>query len=159
LRGATSPARAGGGGPAVSVRPPNVVFILADDLDLLLKSVDSMPRVKALLADRGTTFSHFFVPLSLCCPSRATILLGQYPPNPRILTNAAPARGFALFRSLGHESATLGVALQAAGSRTFLAGKYLNGYPDPADRTYVPPGWDEWHVPSNDDAYSQFNYE
>jgi len=26
-------------------------------------------------------------------------------------------------------------------------------------RTYIPPGWDEWHVPSNDDAYSEFNYE
>jgi N-acetylglucosamine-6-sulfatase len=156
---AVAPARAVSGGLPVPARRPNVVFILTDDLDLLLRSVDSMPRVKALLADRGTTFSHFFVPLSLCCPSRATILLGQYPHNHKIFTNDVPDGGFDLFRSLGHESATLGPALQEAGYRTFLAGKYMNGYPDAAERTYIPPGWDEWHVPSNDDAYSQFNYE
>lgn len=140
-------------------RRPNVVFILTDDLDLQLHSLDFMPRVRALLADRGTTFSHFFVPLSLCCPSRATILLGQYPHNHQIFTNDAPDGGFDRFRALGHEQATFAPALQAAGYRTALAGKYLNGYPDVADRTYIPPGWDDWHVPSNDDAYGQFHYE
>jgi N-acetylglucosamine-6-sulfatase len=147
------------GTPGPPARRPNIVFILTDDLDLQLQSLDFMPRVKALLADRGTTFSHFFVPLSLCCPSRATILLGQYPHNHGIFTNDPPDGGFDRFRALGHERMTFAPALQAAGYRTALAGKYMNGYPDAADRTYIPPGWTEWHSPSNDDAYGQFNYE
>ena len=34
--------------------------------------------------------------------------------------------------------------LQAAGYRTGLFGKYLNGYPNSVPNTYVPPGWDDW---------------
>src|SRR5262245_49808328 len=55
---------------------PNVVVILTDDMDLLLGSLDRMPRVHELLTEQGTIFTNAFVPLSLCCPSRATILTG-----------------------------------------------------------------------------------
>ncbi len=61
------PACGGGGGspstpgtPAPAPAPrPNIVFILTDDLDL--DNVAYMPRTKALLADRGTTFANAFV--------------------------------------------------------------------------------------------------
>lgn len=129
--------------PANSVaqsNKPNIIFIIADDLDT--ESMDHLPRLQSLLADRGTTFANFFVSLALCCPSRASILRGQYAHNTEIFTNNAPGGGFQKFRDLGREESTIATWLRDAGYRTALMGKYLNGYPV---TTYVPPGWDEWY--------------
>jgi len=138
---------------------PNIVFILTDDLDVDLGSLDYVPTVRSLIGRQGVTFSRFYVPVSLCCPSRSTILLGEFVHNHQVYGNDPPTGGFAKFQQLHHDRATIATALQAAGYRTALMGKYLNGYPDPDHRDYVPPGWDEWVVPSNDDAYGELNYE
>ena len=143
--------------PEIEPRP-NVILILTDDQDLLLGSLDSMPRLQELLINQGTFFTNAYVPLSLCCPSRATILTGRYTHNLQIYTNFPPDGGFQLFKDLGHEETTVGVALRRAGYRTALMGKYLNGYPDKSARTYVPPGWDEWSVPVAGNVYTHFNY-
>jgi N-acetylglucosamine-6-sulfatase len=137
---------------------PNIVFILTDDQDLLLRSMQYLPQTKALIAAQGMTFSQDFVPLSLCCPSRSTILTGLYPHNHRVYTNKAPDGGFARFAALGHEDATIGTALHDAGYRTALLGKYLNNYPNGDDLEHVPPGWDEFASPAVGDAYGEFNY-
>ncbi|MGQ0571735.1 MAG: sulfatase family protein [Armatimonadota bacterium] len=146
--------RRGLAGPAAADRP-NILFILTDDQDV--KSIVHMPRLKSLLADRGTTFANFFVTYSLCCPSRASILRGQYPHNHQILSNRPPLGGFEKFHALGHEHSTVATWLRGAGYRTMFLGKYLNGYPDNADSTFVPPGWDEWHSPAAG-GYANFNY-
>jgi len=98
------------------------------------------------------------VPLSLCCPSRVTILRGQYPHNSQVVTNALPLGGFEKAYSLNLEAATVATTLHAAGYRTVLFGKYLNGYPDTATPTYIPPGWDEWFSPAAGNPYSEYNY-
>ncbi len=137
---------------------PNIVFILTDDQDLLLNSMQYLPQTKALIAAQGMTFSQDFVPLSLCCPSRSTILTGLYPHNHRVYTNKAPDGGFARFAALGHEGTTIGTALHDAGYRTALIGKYLNNYPNADDPTHLPPGWDEFDSPAAGSPYSEFNY-
>ena len=122
---------------------PNVVLILADDLaktDLNEESLEQMPNLKALMDD-GTTFENSFVTNSLCCPSRATTLRGQYAHNHQVLSNEPPRGGFEKFRFLGHEDSTFATWLQEEGYRTAFFGKYLNGY----GGTYIPPGWDEWY--------------
>jgi len=135
---------------------PNIIFILTDDLDA--GSAAFMPRLKALLIDQGVSFSNFFVSFSLCCPSRATILRGQYAHNTQILGNRPPDGGFEKFYSLGEENSTIATWLQAAGYRTMYVGKYLNGYPGDAALTYVPPGWDEWYSAVKGNPYSEYNY-
>jgi len=137
---------------------PNILFIVTDDQDLLLDSLQYMPRVHDLLANQGTTFSHAFVPLSLCCPSRTSILTGRYTHNTQIYTNSLPDGGFARFYALGLEQETVAVALQKVGYRTAILGKYLNDYPLTVPPTYVPPGWNEWVVPSDGAPYTEFNY-
>lgn len=137
---------------------PNIILILTDDLDVRLASRKYMARLDRLLIQRGATFTNAFVPLSLCCPSRATILTGRYAHNLQVYNNNPPGGGFPVFRDLGHEEATIGVALQKAGYRTALMGKYMNEYPEADDLTHVPPGWDEWAVPAAGEAYTQFNY-
>jgi N-acetylglucosamine-6-sulfatase len=132
-------ADARGAASAEPAERPNVIMILTDDLDAA--SISHMPNLKSLLIEEGTTFENAFVTNSLCCPSRATILRGQYSHNTEILSNEPPNGGFEKFRSLGRQTSTVATWLQDAGYQTVLVGKYMNGY----DTTYVPPGWDEWY--------------
>ena len=117
---------------------PNVVVIVTDD-----QRVDSMPVLETALsafASSGTTFAGF-VSNSLCCPSRATILTGQYSHSTGVYRNEPPDGGWVAFRP--HETSTVATWLHDAGYRTGLIGKYLNNY-DVAPADYVPAGWDAW---------------
>jgi N-acetylglucosamine-6-sulfatase len=138
--------------------PPNIIMVLTDDQDVQLGSVNYMPNVKKLLVQQGAAFSNFLVPLSLCCPSRTTILRGQYPHNTQVLTNSLPTGGFEKVYADNLESSTLATVLQGAGYKTVMLGKYLNGYPNTAAPNYIPPGWDEWYSPSAGNPYSEYNY-
>jgi N-acetylglucosamine-6-sulfatase len=108
---------------------PNVILILTDDLDarLLQEHPADYPNLRKL-ADEGTTFENAFVTDPLCCPSRATILRGQYAHNHRIVGNWRPQGGAEKFRDLGHEDSTVATWLQEEGYRTVLVGKYMNDY-------------------------------
>ncbi|MBX7220417.1 MAG: sulfatase [Blastocatellia bacterium] len=136
---------------------PNIVFILTDDQDAA--SLEHMPKVKKLLLERGTSFSNFFVDDSLCCPSRSSILRGQYVHNHKVLTNSPPLGGFEKFYELRNDESTIAVWLKNSGYRTMFLGKYLNGYPHDAPATYVPPGWDEWVSPALGKPYNEFEYQ
>jgi arylsulfatase A-like enzyme len=140
----TAPARA-----APPARP-NIVFILADDLSSNL--LEFMPNVRAMQRD-GMTFTNYFVTNSLCCPSRASIMTGQFPHDHEVLTNTPPFGGFSVFRDYA-ETQTFATELQGAGYRTAMLGKYMNGY-HPASG-YVPPGWSLWNVSGG--GYRGFGY-
>jgi N-acetylglucosamine-6-sulfatase len=119
-------------------RPPNVVVIMTDD-----QRVDDMavlPAVRRSIVRRGAWFENSYVSFPLCCPSRATLLTGQYAHNHGVLDNRPPRGGY--YRLDSDE--TLPVWLQRAGYETAHVGKYLNAY-GTRDREEVPPGWDEWH--------------
>ncbi len=118
---------------------PNVVFVMTDDMDK--KLLQEMPTVRSRMVDMGVTFDNAFVTQSLCCPSRATILRGQYPHNHSITSNDLPDGGAVRFRRLGLDDSTFATWLDDSGYRTGLVGKYLNN----AQEDYVPPGWDEWY--------------
>jgi N-acetylglucosamine-6-sulfatase len=132
---------------ALPRRRPNIVFVLADDLDF--RTTAMMPRLPALLGQHGRTFDRAYVTQALCAPSRASILTGQFPHNHRVLDNTGPDGGFGAFRR-GPEASTIATWLKAAGYRTALVGKYLNGYPTAATPDYVAPGWDEWDAQLTD---------
>src|ERR1039457_6871380 len=58
---------------------PNIVFILTDDQRL--EDIEHMPRLNKLLVGQGISFENYFSTVSLCCPSRTSILRGQYAHN------------------------------------------------------------------------------
>jgi N-acetylglucosamine-6-sulfatase len=124
--------------------PPNVLVIETDDQTL--ESMRVMDNVNSLIGDQGATFKNNFVNFSLCCPSRATFLTGQYMHNHGVLGNSAPNGGFGRFQSL-HEDNNLAVWLQDSGYYTALIGKHLNRYPGDV----VPDGWSEWYAATPDD--------
>jgi N-acetylglucosamine-6-sulfatase len=128
--------------PAASAMPhPSIVVLLADDLDA--RSSSLLPRLPALMNQPGLTFSRAYVVESLCAPSRATLLTGQYPHNHRVVYDDAPGGGFPVFRS--REGGALPTWLKAVGYHTALVGKYMNGFPIGVPADYVPPGWDYWY--------------
>jgi arylsulfatase A-like enzyme len=146
-----------GSEPAGAAERPNLVFVLADDLSSDL--VRYMRHVQALQRD-GTSFDRYVVTDSLCCPSRASIFTGRYPHSTGVIRNQPPDGGFAVFHPVAEQS-TFATSLTAAGYRTALMGKYLNGYSprgvvDGRPR-YVPPGWSDWAVAG--EAYEEFDYD
>ena len=144
-------------GTSAASRPPNIVFILADDFSWNL--VRFMPRVKRMQKD-GVSLARYYVTDSLCCPSRASIFTGKFPHNTGIFTNGGRAGGWPLFHSRGLENDTFATRLQAAGYSTAFMGKYMNGYAPSrfvdGEPAYVPPGWDTWVGAG--DAYTNYNY-
>jgi arylsulfatase A-like enzyme len=120
---------------------PNFVFILTDDMRK--DNLRYMPKTRTLLETQGMQFEKAFVSLPTCCPSRATIMRGQYAHNTGVWNNGNnnnPKGGWQGYINHGHEQDNVATRLHDAGYRTGLFGKYLNFY----SGTTVPPGWDDW---------------
>ena len=162
--------------PAAANPPsqPNIVVINTDDqrFDSLFScmatvpegrtaptgSTCAMPHVRNDLMAHGVTFTQSFVTTSLCCPSRASLFLGQYAHRTGVYTNDKPNGAFPAFRPL--QDSTIARWLHDSGYRTSLVGKYLNGY-DVCTNTptcNVPHGWDDWHaeITDGDVDYTDF---
>jgi len=127
--------------PADVTNRPNIIFVYADDMDM--KLLPYMEQTNALIGEQGAVFTNYFVTASTCCPSRSTILRGQYPHNTGVFENSP---GFEEFYEKGNDEETLATWMDDAGYRTSYMGKYLNLYPAGVKRTYISPGWDDWHV-------------
>jgi N-acetylglucosamine-6-sulfatase len=128
---------------------PNFVIILSDDqrwdtIDATHQSPNRpgyvMPNVKSELIDSGVTFSEGHVTTSLCCPSRTSILTGQYAHNTGVHDNSPPDGGAEVF----DDHCTVARWLKAQNYTTGFIGKYLNGYASLAP--CIPPGYDDWFV-------------
>lgn len=116
--------------------PPSIVLIITDDQRA--DTTRYMENLSRRIAEPGIRFTRAFVPNALCCPARVSILTGDHSHTTGVWRNAG-TYGYAAF----DDSSTLATRLHAAGYRTGLFGKYLNGWAKD-DPTYIPPGWDEW---------------
>jgi N-acetylglucosamine-6-sulfatase len=119
----------------MSPAKPNFVFILADDMRY--DDLKYMPKTRSLLGSRGMRFKEAFVSFPVCCPSRATIMRGQYAHN---TGQSFLHHGWQGYKDAGYERDNVATHLHDAGYRTGLFGKYLNNY----SGTSVPPGWVDW---------------
>jgi len=100
---------------------PNIVVVMTDDLDTSVYqqalAMKVLPNIQASLVDKGTSYSQMFVSLSVCCPSRTTLLTGQYPHNHGVIRNVGPQGGFVHF---DNDKDTVATWLHGAGYRTGL---------------------------------------
>jgi N-acetylglucosamine-6-sulfatase len=117
--------------------PPNVILILSDDhrYDFMgfKESAPSWletPQIDRMAAG-GVRFANAFVTTSLCSPSRASILTGQYAHRHGVVDNSSGIpEGTVFFPGL----------LQEAGWRTAYIGKWHMG----EDKDDPRPGFDHW---------------
>jgi arylsulfatase A-like enzyme len=143
--------------PVETGTAPNFVVILTDDQDPASLSV--MRHAKRDLGASGVTFEHAFASAPQCCPSRVSLLTGQYVHNHGVISNEPPDGGHSAFKA--NDGNALPVWLEDAGYRTGYVGKYLNGYGWSAlgnDPTEVPPGWTYWAALANHTEYQMYGY-
>jgi len=121
--------------PIPGARRRNVIFVLVDDLRFDAMGIAGHPWLETpnidALARRGVRLPNAFVTTSLCSPSRASILTGQYAHRHRVVDNNSPIPGGTTF---------FPQHLQAAGYETAFVGKWHMG--GESDRPQL--GFDRW---------------
>lgn len=122
---------------------PNVLIILTDDQDS--ESVPAMRKLMAYPEGAWVHFTNAFTPTSLCAPSRATLLTGQYPHHHTVTTNKNTAQL--------NENTMLPVWLNDAGYNTVMIGKYHLRI----GTKYMPPGWDIRLAPKGKNDVDAYN--
>ena len=116
---------------APGARPPNVVFVLADDVGYGDLGCYGSTKVKTphldALAKGGTRFTDAHSPAAVCTPARYALMTGQYAwrhaPGSRILSGLAPL-------SIKSGTVTLPSFLKESGYATAAVGKWHLGLGD-----------------------------
>lgn len=104
---------------AAAINPPNMIFVLTDDHRWDALSAMGHPFLQTphldRLANEGILFENAFVTTSLCSPSRASFLTGQYAHTHGVVTNHTP---------WDNRNVTFLERLNAAGYETAFIGKW-----------------------------------
>jgi N-acetylglucosamine-6-sulfatase len=77
---------------AQSTAAPNIVFILTDDQDLHLNSLNYMPYLQRHLVGQGTSYQRHYCTIAICCPSRVSLWTGKAAHNTNV-TDVSPPYG------------------------------------------------------------------
>ena len=121
------------GSALAASKHPNVLLIVADDLgysDLGCYGGEiDTPNLDALAAD-GLRLTRFYN-TGRCCPSRAAILTGQYPHRVGLghMTQDIGRPGYR--GKVADDAVTIAQVLAGRNYRSFIAGKWHLGTPDP----------------------------
>lgn len=128
--------------------PPNIVMLIGDDQGFADYGFLRHPHIQTphldQLARTGLTFTHGYVPSSLCRPSLASMITGLYPHEHKITSNDPPLPpGLALGQANQHagflaqrqamvayidQVPTLPRWLAPLGYRSYQAGKWWEGH-------------------------------
>src|SRR5438034_1061605 len=125
--------------PARTASRPNILYIMSDDhaahaIGVYGSRVNQTPHLDRI-AREGTMLTSVFVTNSICTPSRAAILTGQY----------SHLNGVTMFNRFDSSRRTVAQLLQAGGYYTGMIGKWHLGS-DPV-------GFDRWEILPGQGAY------
>ena len=140
-----------------TVDKPNFIFIMTDDQDALMGSLDYMPKLQAHMVDEGTMYTKHFCTVAICCPSRVSLLTGKAAHNTNVTDVKMPYGGYPKFIKEGWNEDYLPTWLQNAGYNTFYTGKLMNGH---SLETYDSPharGWNNTNFFLDPNTYVYYN--
>ncbi len=124
---------------AEPARPPNIVFILADDLGYGELGCYGQEKIRTPHLDRlaaeGLRFTRHYSGSPVCAPSRCVLMTGKHPGHAYIRDNREAGQGREGQHPIPAEEITLGERLQALGYETACIGKWGLG---PMDSTGAP---------------------
>src|SRR5487761_1161579 len=127
-------AAAGRAMSAEAVRPPNIVFLLADDLGVGDLGCYGQTKIKTPHIDRlaaaGMRFTNFYAGCSVCAPSRCTLMTGKHLGHATVRDNMQRRPGFEGQHPMQPGTVTVAQLLKAAGYHTAIVGKWGLGMPD-----------------------------
>ena len=129
--------------PTVHADRPNIIFVFSDDhaqhaISAYGSKVNQTPNIDRL-AKEGARFTNSFVTNSICTPSRATLLTGQY----------SHLNGVPVFNRFDGSRDNVAKHLQIGGYHTGIVGKWhLGSDPTGFDRWIVLPGQGNYWNPA-----------
>lgn len=115
---------------------PNIIIILADDLGYGDLGVFGSPSISTphldQLAEEGQKWTNFYVPDTVCTPSRGALMTGRLPVRIGLATAAPGPRSFRpeSLSGLPDAEVTIAEMLQGAGYSTIALGKWHLGHRD-----------------------------
>ena len=131
-------------------RPPNILFVLVDQLRFPtvfpagVKDADQflarfMPNLHKRLWTRGVKFGQHFTAASACTPARGTLISGLYSQQSWLAVTilATPDAHVSLSPVLNRAYPTYGKLLKAAGYQTPYVGKWHASIPPPNPQLYL----------------------
>jgi uncharacterized sulfatase len=115
------------GAAQATAKPPNIIFVLADDLgygDLGCygQKVIQTPHLDRMAAE-GLRFTQFYAGNTVCAPSRSVLMTGRHMGHTHVRGNASSA-GNMIIQSLRETDVTVAETLKKAGYSTALIGKW-----------------------------------
>ena len=141
---------------------PNIIYIMSDDhcaqaigaYEMRLASLNPTPNIDRI-AREGILFENAFCTNSICTPSRAAIITGQYSQTNGVLD---------LSGQIGEDQQYLPKEMGKLGYTTAMIGKWhLKEAPDAFDYYNVLPGQGDYHNPTlyakTGDSLTEFRFE
>lgn len=128
--------------PPITPERPNVILVLADDVDV--HAFDRLPQIQRRVLGQGLRFTNAFSGTPLSAAARATLLTGDRARDHRNWTTyGASGGGAAGFERRGGFERTLATYLPEEYFTGYF-GKVMPGYGTHGHQPVTPRGWDRW---------------
>ena len=129
---------------STTASPPNLVLVLADDLDQTLGSIErALPQARQLIAEQGAVAQNWYSHTPICCPSRAELLSSRYFHNLRVASHNDPGGCMqANLSKIMDSDGYFAPAFARKGYTVGVFGKHLNN----GNPMSTPKGVDRWLV-------------